>query len=843
MRRGTRRGAASAAVGLMLVASAVWGGPAAGAVSSVAAAAEGPQAVRIPGGPSSATDPAPVSLDADVYLPQQVPAPAVVLAHGFGGSKESVAEEAAELADQGFVVLAYSARGFGESTGAISMNAPDFEVADASAVLDYLAGRPEVTQDGAGDPRVGIAGGSYGGALALLAAGYDDRVDAVASDITWNDLESALFGQSVMAPEPAAAALGAYKQMWSGLFFSAGLVSPDGSVTACGRFAPQWCAAYTEAATQGTVSAEGRALMRASSPASVADQITAPTLLGGGQSDSLFPLDQVNANAQAIAEAHPEVPVKVVWHAAGHDGGVNETERLRALTAAWMSAHLAGGPAVSTDFEVSLVEASAISDRDGGTVEVLTASDYPGLFGDSTQEVQVAGPPQQVLAPAGGVPAAITSLPGLGGLAGTVSQLAGRPLPNQAAVFASEPLAEPVRIVGAPRIRLAFSAATPARDVTLFASVRSIAPGGRQGLPNGLVAPIRLDEVGPDPVEVEIQLPAVVTDVAAGDRLAVVVGTTDQAYRLPSGPAVYSVALVDGQLALPAVALVATGGGAPAWLWPLLALVVAALAWVVVRILRPRWPGAQRRAELESTPLHIEGLVKQFDSVHAVDGVGFTVPRGVVLGLLGPNGAGKTTTMRMVMGLIRPSAGDVYVFGDRVHAGSPVLARIGAFVEGPGFLPHLSGRQNLELFWRASGRTGQDPRFEEVLAIAGLGSAIDRRVRTYSQGMRQRLGIAQAMLGMPDLLLLDEPTNGLDPPQIREMRQVVQDYARDGRTVIISSHLLAEVEQTCSHVVVMSRGRVIAEGTVAELLAGRSGQRLEDVFMDLVGEGHEVVTS
>ena len=130
-----------------------------------------------------------------------------------------------------------------------------------------------------------------------------------------------------------------------------------------------------------------------------------------------------------------------------------------------------------------------------------------------------------------------------------------------------------------------------------------------------------------------------------------------------------------------------------------------------------------------------------------------------------------------------------------------------------------------------------------MLEIAGLGTAVDRRGKTYSQGMRQRLGIAQAMLGLPDLLVLDEPTNGLDPPQIREMREVLQRYAAAGRTVIVSSHLLSEVEQSCSHVVVMNRGRVIAQGTVAELLAGRSGERLEDVFMDLVGQGHEVVTS
>ena len=236
----------------------------------------------------------------------------------------------------------------------------------------------------------------------------------------------------------------------------------------------------------------------------------------------------------------------------------------------------------------------------------------------------------------------------------------------------------------------------------------------------------------------------------------------------------------------------------------------------------------------------IEGLVKQFgQGVRAVAGVNFTVPRGVVLGLLGPNGAGKTTTMRMAMGLIQPTEGSAFVFGERVRPGAPVLSRIGAFVEGPGFLPHLSGRENLDLYWRASGRIG-DSHLDEVLEIAGLGPSVDRKVRTYSQGMKQRLGIAQAMLGMPDLLLLDEPTNGLDPPQIREMRQVLRDYAKDGRTVILSSHLLGEVEQTCTDVVVMHRGTVVATGTVADLLAGRSGQHLEDVFMDLVGSDHLV---
>ena len=219
-----------------------------------------------------------------------------------------------------------------------------------------------------------------------------------------------------------------------------------------------------------------------------------------------------------------------------------------------------------------------------------------------------------------------------------------------------------------------------------------------------------------------------------------------------------------------------------------------------------------------------------------MNGISYQVPKGKVIGLLGPNGAGKTTTMRMVLGLILPTEGEVYVFGELVTPGNPVLSRIGAFVEGPGFLPHLSGLENLKLYWQASGRRDIDPRFDEVLEIANLGTAVNRRVKNYSQGMRQRLGIAQAMLGMPDLLVLDEPTNGLDPQQIREMREVVQNYAATGRTVIVSSHLLSEVEQTCSYVIVMHRGQLVTQGDVQELLAGKTHMRLEDFFLEVIGD-------
>jgi ABC-2 type transport system ATP-binding protein len=163
-----------------------------------------------------------------------------------------------------------------------------------------------------------------------------------------------------------------------------------------------------------------------------------------------------------------------------------------------------------------------------------------------------------------------------------------------------------------------------------------------------------------------------------------------------------------------------------------------------------------------------------------------------------------------------------------------VLSRIGSFVEGSGFLPHQSGAENLRLYWAATGRPLEQAHVEEALEIAGLGNAVKRRVRTYSQGMRQRLAIAQAMLGLPDLLVLDEPTNGLDPPQIHQMREVLRRYAAAGRTVLVSSHLLAEVEQTCTHVVVMHKGsrsrRPDRPDEAATVLRSLSG--VHDVHVD-----------
>jgi ABC-2 type transport system ATP-binding protein len=246
----------------------------------------------------------------------------------------------------------------------------------------------------------------------------------------------------------------------------------------------------------------------------------------------------------------------------------------------------------------------------------------------------------------------------------------------------------------------------------------------------------------------------------------------------------------------------------------------------------------------EDVPLRFEGVTKAYkDKFVAVRDLSFEVRRGQVLGLLGPNGAGKTTSLRMLMGLIRPTEGRISIFGHAARPGAPVLSRLGSFVEGTGLQPHLSGRDNLTLYWAATGRPLADAHLEEAIEVAGLGTAIDKRVRSYSQGMRQRVAIAQAMLGLPDLLVLDEPTNGLDPPQIHAMREVLRSYAQSGRTVIVSSHLLSEIEQTCSHVVVMAKGQKIAQGTVEEIV-GTGGAVLVGLADDAdAGRAAEVLAA
>jgi ABC-2 type transport system ATP-binding protein len=225
------------------------------------------------------------------------------------------------------------------------------------------------------------------------------------------------------------------------------------------------------------------------------------------------------------------------------------------------------------------------------------------------------------------------------------------------------------------------------------------------------------------------------------------------------------------------------------------------------------------------------GLSKRYDDVAAVDGLDLSVERGELFGFLGPNGAGKTTTIRMALGLILPSEGRVELLGEPVRPDHPPLGRVGALVEEPAFWKYLSGRKNLEYLARAGsdgdGVRRRLERVDEVLEEVGLTAAANKRVKAYSQGMRQRLGIAQALLSDPELLVLDEPTNGLDPSGMREMRMLLRRLADGGTTIFISSHLLFEVETICDRVGVMARGRLVAEGPPGTLRGGADRVRLE----------------
>jgi ABC-type multidrug transport system ATPase subunit len=208
------------------------------------------------------------------------------------------------------------------------------------------------------------------------------------------------------------------------------------------------------------------------------------------------------------------------------------------------------------------------------------------------------------------------------------------------------------------------------------------------------------------------------------------------------------------------------------------------------------------------------GLTKRYGDRLAVDGVGLTVRRGEVYGFLGPNGAGKTTTLRMLLGLVRPTGGEATVLG-RPPGAPGALARIGALVEGPGFYPYLSGRDNLRVLARYAGL--DDVAVEAALELVDLAGRGSDRFRSYSLGMKQRLGVAAALLGRPELLILDEPTNGLDPAGMADMRELIRVLADQGRTVLLSSHLLGEVQQLCDRVGVIAAGRLLAESTVADV--------------------------
>jgi ABC-2 type transport system ATP-binding protein len=230
---------------------------------------------------------------------------------------------------------------------------------------------------------------------------------------------------------------------------------------------------------------------------------------------------------------------------------------------------------------------------------------------------------------------------------------------------------------------------------------------------------------------------------------------------------------------------------------------------------------------MSTAPVRVDHLTKRYGPITAVDDLSFEIRPGAVTGFLGPNGAGKTTTLRVLLGLAEATAGTATIFDRRYGELEDPLRTVGAVLETAGFHPWRSARQHLRMIAVAAGIG--DERVDEVLGVVGLADAAGRRVGGFSLGMRQRLGVAAALLGRPRLLVLDEPANGLDPQGIRWLRDLMRDYARDGNSVLISSHLLSEVAQTVDDVVIIAAGRTRAQCPLAELEA----TRLEDAFLEL----------
>lgn len=772
-----------------------------------------------------------ISIDTSQYLPKKLPAPAILIAHGFGGSKDSVESDAKFFASKGFVVLTWSARGFGESTGQIEMNSIDSEVADTRALITYLAKSKNVLLDSDGDPRVGIMGSSYGGANALLTASQDSRIDAVISDISWSDLEQGLFPQSV----ERSLASGPFKKVWAGTFFSA-VTLQSAYLGECGAFAQRWCDAYQNAVLQGKPSLTDKKLLESVSPIKYASSILAPTLLSQGQADSLFPLSESYKLAQELKKNKTENPLSMIWHADGHDGSNAQAPYLREQFLLWFQKHLLEREIEFPIFQFTRSNGS-ISLQDSTVIpKVFTSENLP--FENEPKQLQLVTPTVAMIYPIGGVPSAISALPGIGSAGALASQLLSNLagfspafLPGQSGLLESAPLTEPISVVGPSSIKVRMTSTEP--DATLFFSLVTKSPSGAINMPNGIVAPVRISNISDGGTDVVVNLPATILDASIGDVIAVGISSTDQGYETPKTSRFYSVSPLSPLTYQTSTATAAQSSSAN-YLWPLGAFASVILAAIFVRLRRPKIAPAK---ETSDALVSVENLSKTYKDGHrAVADLSFEVQRGQVVGLLGPNGAGKTTALRMIMGLIFPTKGSIYLNGESVYPGSPALSNIGCFIEGPGFLPHLSGRENLRLYWRSIGRDGEQ-HLDQVVAITKLGTALDKKVRTYSQGMRQRLAIAQSMLGMPDLLVLDEPTNGLDPQQIAEMRQVLKNYASTGRTVVISSHLLAEIQQTCSHVVLMHRGELIAFGPMEDLLSkNRRSQSLEEIFLELIGD-------
>ncbi|MGA8047106.1 MAG: ATP-binding cassette domain-containing protein, partial [Dermatophilaceae bacterium] len=560
-----------------------------------------------------------------------------------------------------------------------------------------------------------------------------------------HDLGDAFFPQHAVTSAGGAAEQvdqpGPFASWWASTFYSAvaagglGAAGPAASGQQptgdplCGRFAPDVCDLFLTAAETGEATPEVLALLAEHSPAPTLADVEAPVHLVQGMSDSIFGIDHADASARALAEAG--VPVAVSWFNGGHDGPTQVTvaqpqegppgdaedpvgsdaevlaDQQTADLLTWLDGTLSPDAEVTQDSLPVPAFSYALPPTRGVEGErVVTSDRYPqDGADDAAREVAIglSGAPALVNPP-GGVPQATTAAPGFGGLLAGLPTYALSALPGQAVTFDTEPLETDLTVVGAPRIGLEVT--STGESATVFASLWEVR-GGEPRLPRRLVAPVQVEVTPGEPTPVEIALPGGTWEMEAGSTWRVLLTATDSAYRGPTETRVDQVRLSDPVLRVP------TGAGAEAVsrsVWDTETVAVAAALGTLLLLLGL---GAIRRStrphpvrdDLVDVPLVVSGLVKSYPDGHrAVDDVTWRAEKGQVVGLLGPNGAGKTTTLRMVMGLIRPDSGTVHVLGEPVYAGAPVLGRVGALVEGPGFLPHLTGLQNLHAYWAATGR-------------------------------------------------------------------------------------------------------------------------------------------
>ncbi len=777
-----------------------------------------------------------VQLDSTIWVPRRVsaddPAPAVLVAHGLGEDKDDVTQLARTLVGAGYVVRTWTARGGDGSDGRVGIAAPDGEVADVSALIDELATRDDVRMDSAGDPRVAVIGTSHGGGTALLAAAADRRIDVVAPIFAWYDLQDAL--------EPD----GVLKLRWASELFAAGAGDRDRGEP-CGNLEQDLCDAWTNSARIDGFTVAAQDLLAERSPSSVVDRIDAPTLIVQGQMDSLFDLGQATALAKGLERAR--TPVRVEWVRGGHDLALDRRRRdhVHEAILRWFERYLRqrGGVEVGPRFSVELGAGRGYAHAP--TIPPKPTSRRLALRADDVRDDQGF---VRFTAPVAGLPASTTTLPGLGDV--TALDSAFDPPQVQLARFRGETVTQGLEVIGSPRVRLQFTGSRS--EAFAFVRLVDVAPDGRRVIPRGLVTAVWLLDMPPLGTERglhrEVSLPPIAWRLAPGHRFDVEVASTDAAYRANDEPTTLAVKPVGSNaLRVPEVAEPErtddTFEAGRNWRDLLLIAAVLVVAALVIALLASR---AIRRRDarvqepgMRNLPLRARGLVKRFgDGRVAVAGVSFDVAQGAVVGLVGPNGAGKTTVLRMLLGLVHPSDGFAHVFGQRIRPGVPHLARIGALVEGPGLVPHLTGRAHLERYWAATGRPRGDARIDEALALVDLTVDADRVVRHWSHGMRQRLGIAQALLGDPDVVMLDEPANGLDPAQIAQLRELVRGIVVDGRrSVLLSSHLLGELEQVCTHVVLLAEGRVLRAGTLEEVVGEHDD--LETAFLALVRADRE----